>query len=525
MKNQIQALAEQSNYITLEEYANSHSISLEMLLKDIVSGKYETAVCYIDSDETCKTVAIKKKPIGFASQFENYVTAKKYSRIHKITYAGLLRGLKRGYYKTAFQEEDNKWYLDKDDDGWKSPLSQGYVSAKEFSEMNSINYGTLLSELQNGYYKTAFQDQGRHWFLKPTDQKDKTPKPDPELDGYISMKEYAELNKVNYQVLSEDVRNGVYDSVIIRKQGRFIYFPKNTPCKSNSIVLETVGYLTIKEYAEKNDLDSKKLKQDVIAGKYHTAKKVGNVWYIRNYERPKTYDIPKNYILLSDYAENHNIDYKYIHKDVKEGKYLNAQKFGRNWYIDRYETCVTETPIVESTVLPSNYISVKEYASLVGFSYMKVKRDVEEGLYSTAVKNKSRWYIDKNEPCKSFDRRKNTNANVILLREYARLHNVSYPRIQRDVKAGVYKTVQHINGKWYIDGDEEFKSFDKRKLGSELITVKQYSENHSLPYQKVLNDIKNGIYTSAIQRNKRWYIDRKETVKTTVRKYHKKPKE
>lgn len=505
-----------NDYITLAEYADSNGISVFDLFKDITDGKYESAICLIKRTEECKTSTVNKKPIGYSKKLENYVTAKKFAKIHNLTYAGLLRGLKRGYYQTAFQEMDNKWYLDKNDGGWKSPLSQGYVSAKEYAEMNNLTYGTVLTDMQKGYYKTAFQDKGHHWFIKPSDKLDKTPKPDPDLEGYITMKEYAELNKVNYQVVSEDVRNGVYDSAIKRK-GKFVYFPKNTPCRSNSVILETVGYLTIKEYADKNDLDAKKVKEDVIAGKYHTAKKVANVWYIRKYERPKTFAIPKDYILLSKYAETHSVTYKLILQDVKDGKYSTAQKFSRNWYIDKNEICVTleQESGVEKT--DNNLISLPQYAAMVGFSYAKIKTDVENGLYETAIKKKSRWYIDKTEPCKSVDSRK--KKDYILLRSYAELHNVSYPKIQRDVKAGLYKTVKQIDGKWYIQSDEEFKSQDKRRLGTDLVSVKRYADEHELPYQKVMADVKKGLYVSAIQNGNRWYLDRKEKVKTTVRKY------
>ncbi len=101
--------------------------------------------------------------------------------------------------------------------------------------------------------------------------------------------------------------------------------------------------------------------------------------------------------------------------DIKAGVYETSAKIGYYWYIDRNEKCKSVKPkkIKKSKKQKQekskkNYISVSAYAKLHNFSAQKVRKDVLDGLYETAIQKGSRWYIDKDEPCKSVDnRRKN----------------------------------------------------------------------------------------------------------------------
>lgn len=81
-----------------------------------------------------------------------------YNTICEESYGGLLRRLNAGKYPSAIQEKSNRWYIRKDEviDGCK----EGYVTAKEFAEQNGISYSVMLADLNNGYYKSAYQDAG-----------------------------------------------------------------------------------------------------------------------------------------------------------------------------------------------------------------------------------------------------------------------------------------------------------------------------------------------------------------------------
>lgn len=55
-----------------------------------------------------------------------------------------------------------------------------------------------------------------------------------------------------------------------------------------------------------------------------------------------------------------------------------------------------------------------------------------------------------------------------------------------------------------------------------IISARQYSINHKLPYIKVLADMKAENYATAFQNGNRWFIDSKESPKTKVRPYKRK---
>lgn len=405
---------ETPNYISVQQYADNHNIPVINLLEDIVAGKYKSAICIIGSDEVCVTSSSPNPTtIADVSEWDEYISAKEYAQQHNLNYAVLVRKLKEGKYRTAVKNKSNRWYIKKDEvvDGCR----EGYITAREYAEKNGISYSVMTSELNRGYYKSAYQDSGKRWYLSPSDVRDSTPTPDPELEGYVSMKEFAAMHGVHYGLLSEDVRNGVYDDDIIRYKYRYIYIKETAECKTSNYRNEIKGYLSLQEYADDRGIDYKKLKNDVIKGVYSTAKKVSNRWYIKETEKCKTVDIPHGYILASDFANRHHLSYRIILEDIKASVYDTAVKIGYYWYIDRNEKCKSVKPSKtkkdkkqKPKESKKTYISVTAYAKLHNFSAQKVRKDVLSGLYKTAIQKGSRWYIDKDEPCKSVDnRRKN----------------------------------------------------------------------------------------------------------------------
>jgi len=240
--------------------------------------------------------------------------------------------------------------------------------------------------------------------LKPDDKRDNTPKPDPALKGYVSAKEFADLHGVHYGLLLEDIRKGLYDSVITRKQDRFIYIKEDAECLTFNFRNEIKGYLSLREYAEDRQVDYVKLKNDVVRGVYSTAKKVSNHWYIKETEECKTVDAPKDRIHLSEYARRHHISYSIVLADVKKGIYTTAKKVGHYWYIDGDEPLKSENKRKKKKT--NKFISISEYARRNSIAYSKMIYDVKRGAYQTTEERESHWFINPDEPCKSNVRKK-----------------------------------------------------------------------------------------------------------------------
>lgn len=59
------------------------------------------------------------------------------------------------------------------------------------------------------------------------------------------------------------------------------------------------------------------------------------------------------------------------------------------------------------------------------------------------------------------DKRK--KKNYIRISEYAKIHEISYQKMLSDVKQGIYITAEQRNSRWFIDESEPVKSVDRRK--------------------------------------------------------------
>ena len=179
------------------------------------------------------------------------------------------------------------------------------------------------------------------------------------------------------------------------------------------------------------------------------------------------------------------------------------------------------------------YITISAYAKLHRVSRVKLLDDIDKGLYTTVVHKGSCTYINKEEEFKSFDRRKfSQKPEFVSVKEYANLNGFSYLKILSDVKSGLYNSAYMKNNRWYTDKNETCKSTDKRKRRgkgtkdnpaaknheSQLISVADYAKMHDLPYQKVLKDVKDGLYDTSVQKKSRWFLQKDESVKSIYRK-------
>ena len=505
-----------SDYITVQEYADKNGVSALDLIEDIVLGKYQSAVCLINKNEECITSISSDQNIKLPlSESDDYITAREYAVKHDLCYAVLIRKMKDGVYKTARQDNSNHWYIRRDEpvDGCR----EGYVTLREYADKHNIHYSEMTRMLRGGYFVTAYQDSGRHWYLKDTDVKTKPVVYDPELEGYIPLKEYAETHGVSYGAITEDVRLGLYDDVIKRKTNRFIYIKEDAKCVTERQALR--GYISLRRYAEVNEVDIAVLRQDVNNGLYNTAKKYNNRWYLKPQERCHSYKGMNNYISSLEYSKQHNVSHQQLIEDITAGKYKTAVKYYKHWFLDKDEDC--KTSALKSEQTNGKYITVSKYAKIHNVKNKKVLADIKAGRYETAEYIGSRWFLDADEPCKTL------TEDYISLAAYAKLHGVSRVRLREDVLQGLYSTATSRDGsRIFINKNEKFKTFDRRKKDnkpkqSNYISISKYAEIHGVSYQKVLLDVKAEVYQSAELRGSRWFIDESEPFKSAYKRKRK----
>ena len=513
--NNIKSQYNEHNFVTIQEYASRHNVTTMDILADIIDNKYDSAILLISADEECITQhTVLQFVKDTYSEIEGYVSAKQYAKIHNKSYGVLLRDIKEGKYKTARQNAVHRWFL-KEDDEYDNGFTN-LVSAKYYSEYHNIAYSKLLRDLAAGNYKTAIQDDTGHWHISLQDQYVSNQFGDIDLKEYVSMKEYAAIHNLNYQALSDDVRAGYYDEDV-KRSGRFIFIRKKARCITGEE--GSKSYILLRKYAEKNNVDYKILRADVVNGRYKTAKRINNKWYLKPQEKCISYRGMDNFLPARQYAKLHDISYEKLLNDIKSGIYTTTVQDGSMYLIDKNEPCKTTRNDERNTPPKDGYLSVSEYVAKYNVTRNEILYDVKAGIYETAKLINGRWYIKEDEPCKTY------GDNYISLAAYAKLHNVSRSKLLEDVESGVYSTPVTKHNRWLIDKNEPFKSVDKRKKENKeqiIISARQYSINHKLPYIKVLADMKAGNYATAFQNGNRWFIDSKESPKTKVRPYKRK---
>ena len=492
--NNIKSQYNEHNFVTIQEYASRHNLTTMDILADIIDNKYDSAILLISADEECITQHTVLQFVKDSySGIEGYVSAKQYAKIHNKSYG---------------QNAVHRWFL-KEDDEYDNGFTN-LVSAKYYSEYHNIAYSKLLRDLAAGNYKTAIQDDTGHWHISLQDQYVSNQFGDIDLNEYVSMKEYAAIHNLNYQALSDDVRAGYY-AEDVKRSGRFIFIRKKARCITGEE--GSKSYILLRKYAEKNNVDYKILRADVVNGRYKTAKRINNKWYLKPQEKCISYRGMDNFLPARQYAKLHDISYEKLLNDIKSGIYTTTVQDGSMYLIDKNEPCKTTRIDERNTPPKDGYLSVSEYVAKYNVTRNEILYDVKAGIYETAKLINGRWYIKEDEPCKTY------GDNYISLAAYAKLHNVSRSKLLEDVESGVYSTPVTI------DINEPFKSVDKRKKenkGQIIISARQYSINHKLPYIKVLADMKAGNYATAFQNGNRWFVDSKESPKTKVRPYNRK---
>lgn len=505
--NTVPIIDQSKDYVSIKTYADMYNISPLLLLEDIIEGKYQSAICLISKDEECKSsFSEKSRPKGTVSRSPDYILVKEYAAIRNLTASTVMKRIHQGKYKTAVKES-NKWYIHKDDEEIK--LMNGYVTAKEYADSHKIKYYTVLRDLELGLYPTAYQDEGRHWFLNKNDVR-QDPDIIDEFENYISSKEYCNQHGLSYNTFISDVRNGLYDESIKKKPNGRIFIREDAKCITGAKGVKS--YISIEKYASNNKVDLEVLVSDVENGVYNTAKLIDGRWYLKPQEKCHSYKGMDDYITLSKYAKNNEVDYYALLSDVKKGIYNTAVKSGLHWYIDASEKCKTQ----KKNEGFEDFLTVGEFAKLHNTSRKSIAEDVRAGVYETAVKIGSYWYIHKDEPCKTL-----TN-DYLSITAYASLHGIDRIKLRKAVGQGLYETVKKKNQRYFIHKDEpvkEYVDFKGEIITDDYLPVSMYATLHNVKRIKVLDDISKGIYETAKQIGTRWFIQKDEPCKTLTEDY------
>ena len=387
----------------------------------------------------------------------------------------------------------------------EKPLGNEYVTLGDYAEEKSISIKELKKFAKDGRFKTI-QFLGSGWVVQRWELEEKIDniQTEPLSDEFVTLEKYAEINNISYATLKNHIYQRRYRSAI--KYGRKWYVnikekPKSTP---NNISDECIR---ISEYAEQHNQNIFFIKSLVYRGLLNAYRGMDNHFYIHKDEKFI------EYISLKKYAEFNQVIYYAFLNDIHNGVYASATNKTGKWYIDKNEPCKSrkkKKPAVDVDKLKEEgYISISEYAD----NHKKKKSDIynliKAGLlnfYQDSISR--RIYIKQSEKL----------IDYIKLPEYAKLHNVTYSKVLRDVRKGIYRTAIRPKWDWYIDRNEPVAISDTYKTDEEYITLPEYAKLKNIPYQRLAMDVRHNIYKTAVKLGGRWYIKRSEYCKSYKRK-------
>lgn len=153
-----------------------------------------------------------------------------------------------------------------------------------------------------------------------------------------------------------------------------------------------------------------------------------------------------NYIKVADYAREKGINPYVIKKKIKDGVFFTAELMEdyplkrKAWFVEKFELDEHFNGYVSD--LSEDYITLDEYATLYSIPIAIVKKRAQEHQFKTAVKSKSRWYVNKNETPIS--------VNYYTVDEYAKLHNMNHRQVIYKIKKGEIDAVKFGSDKRFF---------------------------------------------------------------------------
>ena len=313
---------------------------------------------------------------------------------------------------------------------------------------------------------------------------------------YVNLSDFSEESGIKLKNLRKKAKNGEYKTIRFLGTGWEVQ-----RWELEEEIIENKApnhYITVEQYAKDHRLSLATLKKHIYAGRYPTAQKFGDDWYIDPAEIPKTGKESRgDYLTISEYACMHGQDRKVIYSLVSRGLLKSKRTDGtRGQYLIH-----KDEPLFEY-----KSIGVHEYAAMHGKDYHYVLQDINNGTYHTAVKITGRWYLDKNEPCKTkscdYSKEYLSENGYIRLGKYAKKHGQSYTYIYSLVEKDLLPVIQDSSNRLrYILESQPFIPY---------IQYKEYADIYHIPYKLITDDLRNGKYKTAVFTHGHWYLDKNE---------------
>ena len=221
---------------------------------------------------------------------------------------------------------------------------------------------------------------------------------------------------------------------------------------------------------------------------------------------------------------------------LRKGKFPSAVKVKNKWYIpkgdvlsykERLEARHKKTAKVTVKNQPfDGYLTTSEVSVQINLSTSRISKLIHNDVFPNAVKVNNKWFIPKNEIVAYQEKRMDNQRDLILLEGYLTISDVvnrihlSHSRITKLIQEGFFQNAIKVNNKWFIP-EEEILTYQEELMAdqtkpdvvtkeSQLIhghlTVSEIVNRINLSRPRILNFIYDGLFPNAKKTNGKWYI-------------------
>lgn len=268
------------------------------------------------------------------------------------------------------------------------------------------------------------------------------------------------------------------------------------------------SFVLLYKCSDKLNIPIKSLIKMAKSNCFKTAIFVDKRWYIAKKEVDLFPPLDDSMVKMSEYCKIYNLKPNTLRKHIKSMK--TVRRINKLFFIDK-----NETPPINNEPLSEDFITLADYAKNNDILLITLQKAVQKGEYKSAVKRKSRWFIDKNEPCHNKKRGTNAYSKMIVedftkytdtyisLTEAAALMGTSVGKLRDDIHKGVYKgkTIKYHN-RWYID-----------MSNIALVSAKDYARINHIPYDAVIRFLNSEYCKTSRKINNRWFVNKYEPFK------------
>ena len=161
---------------------------------------------------------------------------------------------------------------------------EGYFPIEEYVELAKVNRNTAYVRVYRGQVD-AFKDKNGRWFIYFSDEtgiKRRSYYDRIVPEGYMKMSDWAEAHGKTYQSVLGCVKRGKFAQGDLYRIGRGIFIKNEAVPDTRKLIIRKCpsGYLSVKEWAEQNDVEHKTAMQYVTDGRIPSVK-IGKYRYIK----------------------------------------------------------------------------------------------------------------------------------------------------------------------------------------------------------------------------------------------------